>query len=69
MGKRTGTAKPSAITRIRAPQAKKNREDKNVEFTGKLFVMNDDFTTFLSFSQKNNVHNVGLGTPLNKLLL
>jgi hypothetical protein len=31
--------------------------------------MNDDFTTFLSFSQKNNVHNVGLGTPLNKLLL
>ncbi|WP_353481294.1 hypothetical protein [Haliscomenobacter sp.] len=69
MGKRKGKAKPNAITRIKAPQAKKNREDKNVEFTGKRFVMNDDFTTFLSFPQKNNVHNVGLGTPLNKLLL
>nr|WP_290936072.1 hypothetical protein [Haliscomenobacter sp.] len=67
MGKSTGTAKPNANTSMIAPQAKKKREDKKVDFTRKrLNKLRNDFTTFF---QKNKAHLEVLSTPLKNLPL
>lgn len=52
MGKSTGIAKPKANTRMIAPQAKKKREDKKVDFTRKRLTKERVYSFFMVFSKK-----------------